>query len=106
MREASAAKPLRCFKGHHNTSKNFVRARFGPGRGQVVSGSEDGIVYVWDLESARLMQKLRGHDAVCYDAAWNDKLSVLASCSHDGSVCAWHYDPNVDAAAAGSGLPR
>ena len=30
--DVRAARPLRAFKGHQNTSKNFVRARFGPAR--------------------------------------------------------------------------
>jgi hypothetical protein len=34
------ARPIRRFKGHQNTSKNFVRASFGPDDSLVVGGSE------------------------------------------------------------------
>ena len=91
--DVRAARPLRAFKGHQNTSKNFVRARFGPARDLVLSGSEDGSVCLWNLNSAKLLHKLRGHTDVAYDAAWSDSSGLLASCSHDGTVRTWLYDP-------------
>ena len=92
--DVRSAKPLRCFTGHQNTCKSFVRARFGPGKGLVVSGSEDGVLYMWDLESGQLMQRLRGHADVAYDAVWSEENSMLASCSHDGTLATWWYDPS------------
>ena len=89
--DVRTAKPLRCFKGHQNTSKNFVRARFGPGKDSVSSGSEDGVVYLWDAETAAVTQRLAGHTDVAYDVQWNEELSLLASCSHDGTVRTWCY---------------
>ena len=50
--DVRAARPLRAFKGHQNTSKNFVRARFGPARDLVVSGSE--VPPLWDALSKPL----------------------------------------------------
>ena len=61
-------------------------------QGLVVSGSEDGVVHIWDLESGQLMQRLRGHADVVYDAAWSEETSMLASCSHDGTLATWWYD--------------
>ena len=91
--DVRAARPLRAFKGHQNTSKSFVRARFGPGRDLVVSGSEDGCVCLWDLTSAEMVHRLRGHTDVAYDAAWSASAELLASCSHDGTVRTWRHDP-------------
>ena len=56
-------------------------------------GSEDGMLYMWDLESAQLMQRLRGHTDVAYDAVWSEDNCMLASCSHDGTLATWWYDP-------------
>ena len=54
-------KPIQRFKGHQNTSKNFVRAVFGPSEKVILGGSEDGNVYMWDAESGLLLHKLYGH---------------------------------------------
>ena len=118
--DVRAARPLHVYKGHQNTSKNFVRARFGPARDLVLSGSEDGSVRawpnpvdhycsaapacgvdgacacsqicLWNLSSAALLHKLRGHTNVAYDVAWSSSQGLLASCSHDGTVRTWQYD--------------
>jgi hypothetical protein len=74
--DVRAARPLRAYKGHLNTCKNFVRARFGPGRDSVMSGSEDGSVCLWSLASAELLHRLRGHTDVVYDAVWDAVRAV------------------------------
>eukprot|EP00171_Calliarthron_tuberculosum_P012152 IDg12152t1 len=86
-------KPVRRFKGHQNTSKNFVKAAFGPREAQIVSGSEDGFVYVYDVETTEIVSKLGPVRGVVYSAKWNARQTVLASCSHDGEASLWHYDP-------------
>lgn len=98
----------RTLKGHQNTTKNFGRASFGPthsagadnggvgesgGReGLVVGGSEDGLVYIWDLGTGKLLSRLRGHSDVVYHAKWNENQSLLATCSDDGTAMTWWYD--------------
>ena len=83
---------LATFKGHHNTSANFVRARFGPKDETVVGGSEDGCVYMWDVQSGAVLHRLCGHDAVVYDVDWSERAAQLASCSHDGTVRLWMWE--------------
>jgi WD40 repeat protein len=41
------ARPIRRFKGHQNTSKNFVRASFGPDESLIVGGSEVFNLVYW-----------------------------------------------------------
>ena len=77
------------FKGHQNTSKNFVTAGFGPSERLIVGGSEDGAVYLWDAETTNFLQRLEGHTDIVYQTAWNNAQSLLASCSHDGTVKTW-----------------
>ncbi|KAI9014672.1 WD40-repeat-containing domain protein [Gaertneriomyces semiglobifer] len=84
-------RPIRKFKGHQNTSKNFVKAGFA-GDALVVGGSEDGIVYVWDATKGDILQKLRGHRDIVYSAAWNPRQSLFASCSDDRTVKTWWFD--------------
>ncbi|KAI8579143.1 hypothetical protein K450DRAFT_242969 [Umbelopsis ramanniana AG] len=87
-------RPLRKLKGHQNTSKNFVRANFSENN-LIVGGSEDGIVYIWDQDTGEILQKLRGHTGVTYEAYWNVKQSMMASCSDDQTVKLWWYDENT-----------
>ncbi|KAI8331441.1 WD40-repeat-containing domain protein [Choanephora cucurbitarum] len=87
-------RPIRKLKGHQNTSKNFVRAHFA-NNNLIMGGSEDGIVYIWDQETGEVLQRLRGHSGVVYEAAWHAKQGLLASCSDDQTVKVWWYDDSV-----------
>lgn len=86
-------RPIRRFKGHQNTSKNFIRAGFA-GDSLVVGGSEDGIVYIWDTTQGNLLQQLEGHNGIVYNAVWNARQSLLCSCSEDGTVKSSWFDGN------------
>ncbi|KAI9143299.1 WD40-repeat-containing domain protein [Paraphysoderma sedebokerense] len=84
-------RPIRRFKGHQNTSKNFIRAGFAH-NSLIVGGSEDGIVYIWDQEKGSVLQKLKSHTGIVYNAVWNARQSLLVSCSDDKTLKTWHYD--------------
>jgi len=86
------SRPLRKFKGHQNTSRNFVRACFGTNGQCVIGGSEDGMVYIWDLESCSVLKKLYGHQGIVYHTAWSQYQSLLVSCSDDNTAKLWWYD--------------
>lgn len=87
---------IRRFKGHQNTSKNFIRTAFGPRESVVVGGSEDGFVYVWDVETEDVVSKLGPTQGPVYDVKWNSRQSVVASCADDGIVSSWCYKSDVD----------
>ena len=84
-------KAVRRFKGHQNTSKNFIRTRFGPLENVVCGGSEDGFAYVWDVDTTDVLHKLGPARGPVYDVSWNGRQSLLASCAHDGIVTTWKY---------------
>lgn len=90
------SKALATYKGHHNTSANFVRARFGPKDETIVGGSEDGCVYLWDAQTGAVLHRLRGHEGVVYDVDWSERASQLVSCSHDGTVRLWMWEGGTD----------
>lgn len=113
-------RPLQRFKGHQNTSKNFIRCSFAH-PSLIISGSEDGLVYMWGQESSRVLQTLEGHgidsalsdtapewqatrdrcsvapihmgqkQVVVYSAVWNKVQGLLASCADDGTVRLWDW---------------
>lgn len=90
------SRALATYKGHHNISANFVRARFGPKDETVVGGSEDGCAYLWDAQTGAVLQRLSGHEGVVYDVDWSERASQLASCSHDGSVRLWEWEGSAE----------
>jgi WD40 repeat protein len=101
------------FKGHLNTSKNFISSCFGSNQELIAGGSEvffftrsfflpifshfssvqDGKVYLWDTNSGHLLTRLSGHSSVVFDVQWHAKQSLLASCSADACVKLWWFDP-------------
>lgn len=85
-------KAVKRFKGHQNTSKNFVRSGFGPREDVVIGGSEDGRVYIWDVESSEVVQTLGSAEGAVFDVEWNARQSLLASCANDGIVSLWCFD--------------
>eukprot|EP00698_Gefionella_okellyi_P005108 TRINITY_DN14689_c0_g1_i1.p1 TRINITY_DN14689_c0_g1~~TRINITY_DN14689_c0_g1_i1.p1 ORF type:complete len:564 (-),score=73.00 TRINITY_DN14689_c0_g1_i1:15-1637(-) len=89
-------RPLKRFKGHQNTSKNFIRGSFGPKQSLVLGGSEDSNLYLWDIDSGNVVAKLAGHEGVVYSARWNAAQSLMVSCSHDSTVRMWWYDESQE----------
>ncbi|TFK30111.1 WD repeat-containing protein [Coprinopsis marcescibilis] len=74
-------------QGHH-----IIKSCFGGANGTfIVSGSEDGNVYVWHRDSSTLLEILPGHGTGSVNSvAWhprNDRL--FASCSDDHSIRIW-----------------
>lgn len=85
------SRPVQRFKGHQNTAKNVVRASFGPREAFVLGGSEDGAIYIWDVTTGKLLEKLCGHSGVTYNAMWHEKQALMASSSHDATVKTWWW---------------
>jgi COMPASS component SWD3 len=77
------------FKGHVNSSKNFIRCQFGSSDQIILGGSEDGAVYVWDADSGKVLDRLTGHAGSVFRATWSQQWNLLSSCSEDGTVRLW-----------------
>ncbi|KAI9362948.1 WD40-repeat-containing domain protein [Zopfochytrium polystomum] len=83
--------PVMRYKGHQNTSKNFIRSGFA-GESLIVGGSEDGIMHIWDAEKGTLLSRLSGHGGAVYSASWNPVQSFFCSCSEDRTIKTWWFD--------------
>ena len=58
-----------------------------------VSGSEDGIVRIWDIETASpLGEPLQGHTDCILDVTYSHDGKIIASCSKDGSIILWNAE--------------
>ncbi|KAK3717319.1 hypothetical protein QZH41_011559, partial [Actinostola sp. cb2023] len=57
----------------------------------VVTGSEDMVVYFFDVErnDKPCVNKLMGHSSSVLDVCWNYDESLLASCDTEGTVIVW-----------------
>ncbi|KAJ9068355.1 hypothetical protein DSO57_1029535 [Entomophthora muscae] len=88
-------RPIKKFKGHQNTSKHFVRARFA-GTSLVFSGSEDGFLHLWNQDTCEVVSTLShsGQSAPIYDAAYHPYHSSLVTCSEDSTLVYWGPSPS------------
>lgn len=55
----------------------------------VLSGSEDGLLHVWDLVEARPLRRIRAHSGPLVALSCHPKRLSMLSASHDGTVKLW-----------------
>ncbi|KAI0780438.1 WD40 repeat-like protein [Trametes elegans] len=101
--DLSTEQVVRKYSGH-SQSKHVIRSCFGGVEGNfVLSGSEDGNVYIWHRDTGALLEVLAGHgEGSVNSVAWNPvNERMFASCSDDRTVRIWEAPP-PDALAASS----
>ncbi|TDL25023.1 WD40 repeat-like protein [Rickenella mellea] len=102
--DLDSARMARRFTGQRQ-GKHVIRSCFGGVDGNfIVSGSEDGNVYVWHRDTGALLEALPGHgEGSVNSAAWNPKDErMFASCSDDCTIRIWEIPPPEMMEAVGS----
>ncbi|CAF9922554.1 hypothetical protein IMSHALPRED_005700 [Imshaugia aleurites] len=80
---------LQSYKGHANKDYR-IRSRLGMADSVVISGSEDGKLYAWDLLEGKVVEKLEAHGGkVASAVACNGVRKEWASAGVDGTVSVW-----------------
>ena len=73
-------------KGHNG----FVYSvAFSPDGTMLATGSFDGTIKIWDVQSGKVLQTCKGHTNQVYSVAWNHDGSRLASASQDKTIRIW-----------------
>ena len=69
---------------------NYVRSvAWSPDRSQIVSGSWDNTVRIWNATTGNLTRTLNGHTNSVNSVAWSPDSSQIASGSYDNTVRIW-----------------
>lgn len=87
----STGKFLKTYTGHTN-SKYCISSAFSITNGKyIVSGSEDTCVYLWELQTRKIVQKLEGHTDGVVAVACHPTLNMIASggLENDKTVRIW-----------------
>uniref|UniRef100_A0A8D0CJU3 WD repeat-containing protein 5 n=1 Tax=Scleropages formosus TaxID=113540 RepID=A0A8D0CJU3_SCLFO len=85
---------LKTYTGHKN-EKYCVFANFSVTGGKwIVSGSEDTMVYIWNLQTKEIVQKLQGHTDVVISTACHPTENIIASAAleNDKTIKLWKSD--------------
>jgi len=79
----------------HKVLQTLIRCYFSPsfttGQKYIYSGSQDGIVYLWDVLTGELISQLKGHYGTVRDVSWHPTEPTIISSSWDGLVNMWSY---------------
>lgn len=87
-------KPLKTYTGHKN-EKYCIFSNFSITGGKyVVSGSEDSNIYIWNLQTRKIVQTLQGHTDVVLSTACHPTLNMIASSAleQDKTIKIWSSD--------------
>ncbi|UYV75121.1 hypothetical protein LAZ67_12002547 [Cordylochernes scorpioides] len=85
---------LKTYTGHKN-EKFCIFANFSVTGGKwIVSGSEDNMVYIWNLQTKEIVQKLAGHQDVVLCTACHPTQNIIASAALelDKTIRIWKSD--------------
>lgn len=71
-------------QGHsHNFEKNLLRCAWSKDGNMVSAGSADRYVYIWDVNSKKILYKLPGHTGSVNDMDFHPKEPIILSGSSD-----------------------
>lgn len=90
----ATGKPVKYYTGHVN-EKYCIFANVSITHGQhVISGSEDGKIYIWDIHSKSVIQVLDDHKATVLSTDSHPTKNLIASggLEPDHKVRIWSYD--------------
>ncbi|KAF9092223.1 hypothetical protein BGX23_004493 [Mortierella sp. AD031] len=83
---------LNAYKGHTN-NKYKIRSCLSNSDAHVISGSEEGNIYIWDLIEGDVVHKIEAHSKIVSSIDYHPKQDRMVSASVDGSIKTWSTQP-------------
>jgi len=81
----------RNFYGIQNDEWSQPRSCFSKSLSYVYSCSQDKNVYIFDVSSSKVIDKLSGHSAQIRDMRHHPHLELIATCSYDKTIKLWGH---------------
>lgn len=79
----------------HRVLETLIRCYFSPdfstSERYIYTGSQCGMIYIYDVLSGVLVKKLTGHSGAVRDMSWHPTRPTLISSCWDGTVARWDY---------------
>jgi COMPASS component SWD3 len=82
---------VKTYQGHIN-GKYSLQGAFGTYHGKqamILSGSEDGGIILWDINTKKVLQRLQGHEGAVMGVDVHPKERMIASCGMDMTIRIW-----------------
>lgn len=86
------------YQGHTNKQYS-LGGTFGVSRRQtesekafIATGSEDGKVFIWDINTKEILQEWQAHEDVVLGVDAHATKELLVTCSLDGGIKVWSND--------------
>lgn len=84
---------LKTFYGHsHNFEKNLLRCAWSRDDSCVSAGSSDNFVYIWDVDTGEIVEKLGGHHGSVNETDFHPDVDIIASASSDKTVYVGEFE--------------
>lgn len=87
---------LKTYQGHKNEKYSlsgavgvYANTDESEKRAFVVSGSEDGKIFTWDVESKQILQTIKGHEGVVLGVDTLEEEGLMVSCGMDKTIRVW-----------------
>lgn len=87
---------LKTYQGHKNEKYSlsgavgvYANTDESEKRALVVSGSEDGRIFTWDVESKQILQTIQGHEGVVLGVDTLEEEGLMVSCGMDKTIRVW-----------------
>ncbi len=87
---------MKTYQGHRNEKYSlggavgvYANADESEKRAFVVSGSEDGKIFTWDVQSKEVLQTMEGHDGVVLGVDTWEEEGLMVSCGLDKTIRVW-----------------
>ncbi|KAF9569517.1 hypothetical protein EC968_002604 [Mortierella alpina] len=81
--------------GGHIAVGSIERVGYSPDGSQIAIGSDDRYVYIWNIETGKVIRRLEGHDDCVTSVAYSPDGRELASGSDDWAVFLWSAESDA-----------